>query len=120
MDFAPFGVNPPHTHPRASEVVLVLKGRLEIGFVISNPENRLITKVIGKGDVFVVPFGLIRFQRNIKNGTVVLFVAFNCQNPGLIITANSVFDSKPDISNDALQNAFQVDQNLISQLQTKF
>ena len=120
VDFAPFGVTPIHAHPRATEVVLVLKGQLEVGFVTSNPENRLITKVISKGDVFAIPCGLIHFQRNIRNGTTVILGVFNCQTPGIILMANSVFGSKPDISNDVLQKAFQVDQNVISQLQNQF
>ncbi|CAK9183996.1 unnamed protein product [Ilex paraguariensis] len=120
VDFAPFGVTPPHTHPRASEVVLVLKGQLEVGFVASNPENRPITKVIGMGDMLAIPFGLTHFQRNIRNGTAVILAVFNSQTPGIILMANSVFGSKPDISNDVLQKAFQVDQNVISQLQNQF
>ncbi|CAK9158599.1 unnamed protein product [Ilex paraguariensis] len=120
LDFAPFGVNPPHTHPRGSEILTVLKGRLEVGFVTSNPENRLITAILRKGDVFVFPVGLVHFQRNIRNGKAIAIGAFNSQNAGVITIANAVFGSKPDISSVVLQKAFQVDQNVISQLQKKF
>ncbi|PQM37228.1 putative germin-like protein 2-1 [Prunus yedoensis var. nudiflora] len=51
IDYAPSGVNPPHTHPRASEIITVLEGSLEVGFVTSSPEYRHITKVLQKGDV---------------------------------------------------------------------
>ncbi|KAE8663184.1 Germin-like protein subfamily 1 member 14 [Hibiscus syriacus] len=39
------GLTPPHTHPypRATELLLVVEGTLSIGFVTSNPENRLNT-----------------------------------------------------------------------------
>ncbi|KAF2310756.1 hypothetical protein GH714_016922 [Hevea brasiliensis] len=40
----------------------------------SNPwvqRNRLITKVVNKGDVFVFPVGLIHFQRNVGYGKAV-------------------------------------------------
>lgn len=36
IDFAPGGVNPPHIHPRASEILTVLEGTLYAGFVSSN------------------------------------------------------------------------------------
>ncbi|KAI7750127.1 hypothetical protein M8C21_013375, partial [Ambrosia artemisiifolia] len=64
IDFAPGGINPPHTHPRATEVLTVIEGSLLVGFVTSNPDNRLFTKALEKGDVFVFPQGLIHFQKN--------------------------------------------------------
>ncbi|KAK8482722.1 hypothetical protein V6N11_017234 [Hibiscus sabdariffa] len=46
IDFAPNGgLNPPHTHPHATEILLVVEGTLYVGFVTSNTDNRLITKV---------------------------------------------------------------------------
>ncbi|KAJ9140888.1 hypothetical protein P3X46_031480 [Hevea brasiliensis] len=120
IDFAPWGINPPHTHPRATEILTVLEGSLEVGFVTSNPENRLITKVVNKGDVFVFPVGLIHFQRNVGYGKAVAIAGLSSQNPGVITIANAVFGSKPDISGDILAKAFQVDNNVISQIQAKF
>jgi hypothetical protein len=37
IDYAPSGMNPPHTHPRATEILTVLEGSLFVGFVTSNP-----------------------------------------------------------------------------------
>ncbi|KAK3172182.1 hypothetical protein Dsin_033034 [Dipteronia sinensis] len=45
IDYVPYGQNPPHTHPRASEVLVVQEGTLYVGFVTSNPENKLFTRV---------------------------------------------------------------------------
>ena len=60
IDYAPNGgLNPPHIHPRATEILVVVEGTLYVGFVTSNP-NRLISKVLYPGDVFVFPIGLIR------------------------------------------------------------
>ncbi|XP_059668694.1 putative germin-like protein 2-1 isoform X1 [Cornus florida] len=120
IDFAPFGVNPPHTHPRASEILTVLEGSLHVGFVTSNPENRLISKLLHKGDVFVFPEGLVHFQKNIGYGNAVALAALSSQNPGVITIANAVFGSKPDISSDILAKAFQLDKNTIYQIQSKF
>ncbi|KAF0892565.1 hypothetical protein E2562_016862 [Oryza meyeriana var. granulata] len=67
IDFAPNGQNPPHTHPRATEVLTVIQGTLLVGFVTSNQMgggNQLLTKQLVAGDVFVFPQGLIHFQLN--------------------------------------------------------
>uniref|UniRef100_A0ACD6A2L5 Uncharacterized protein n=1 Tax=Avena sativa TaxID=4498 RepID=A0ACD6A2L5_AVESA len=64
IDYAPLGQNPPHTHPRATEILTVLEGTLYVGFLTSNPENKFLSKVLNKGDVFVFPIGLIHFQFN--------------------------------------------------------
>ncbi|CAI0422968.1 unnamed protein product [Linum tenue] len=110
IDYAPWGINSLHTHPRS----------LEVGFVTSNPENRHITKILKKGDVFVFPVGLIHYQRNIGYGNAVAIAALSSQNPGVITIANTIFGSKPDISTDLLAKAFQVDKSIVWQLQTKF
>ncbi|BFG28257.1 hypothetical protein CerSpe_145310 [Prunus speciosa] len=120
IDYAPWGINPPHTHPRASEILTVLEGSLKVGFVTSNPENRLITKVLEKGDVFVFPVGLVHFQQNVGYGNAVAIAALSSQNPGVITIANAVFGSKPDISADILAKAFQVEKNTVYNIQSKF
>ncbi|XP_050373649.1 putative germin-like protein 2-1 [Argentina anserina] len=120
IDYAPYGLNPPHTHPRGSEILVVMEGTLLVGFVTSNPENRLITKVLNAGDVFVFPVGLIHFQFNIGKGKAVAFAGLSSQNPGLIIIANNVFGSTPPINLDVLTKAFQVDNNVVQYLQKQF
>ncbi|TXG66150.1 hypothetical protein EZV62_007425 [Acer yangbiense] len=121
VDFAPYGgLTPPHTHPRATEIVLVQEGTLHAGFVTSNPENKLFTKVLNKGDVFVFPVGLIHFQFNIGKTKAVATVALTSQNPGIITIANTVFGSNPAINPDVLSKAFQLDQNVVKSLQKLF
>ncbi|XP_071717803.1 putative germin-like protein 2-1 [Rutidosis leptorrhynchoides] len=120
IDFAPWGINPPHTHPRATEILNVIEGSLQVGFVTSNPENRLITTVLQKGDVFVFPEGLIHFQKNVGNGYALAIAGLSSQNPGVITIANAVFGSNPDVSADILAKAFQVDVNAVYQIQSKF
>lgn len=120
VDYAPWGINPPHTHPRATEILTVLEGSLQVGFVTSNPENRLITKVLNKGDVFVFPIGLVHFQRNVGYGNAVALAALSSQNPGVITIANAVFGSEPAIATEILAKAFQVDDTVVAQIQSKF
>ncbi|KAM7528766.1 hypothetical protein LguiB_032176 [Lonicera macranthoides] len=117
IDYAPNGLNPPHTHPRATEALIVLEGTLYVGFVTSNPENRLFTKVLNKGDVFVFPEGLIHFQFNVGKTNAVAIAGLSSQNPGVITIANAVFGSNPPISPDVLTKAFQVDKKVIDYLQ---
>nr|XP_027088840.1 putative germin-like protein 2-1 [Coffea arabica] len=120
LDYASWGLNPPHTHPRATEILTVLEGTLLVGFVTSNPENRLLTKVLQKGDVFVFPAGLIHFQHNVGYKNAVAIAALSSQNPGVITIGNAVFGSKPAIGSDILAKAFQVDGNIINQIQSRF
>ncbi|XP_044483443.1 germin-like protein subfamily 1 member 13 [Mangifera indica] len=120
IDFAPYGQNPPHTHPRATEILVVLEGTLLVGFVTSDPNHTLISKVLNKGDVFVFPIGLIHFQFNIGKTNAVAFSGLSSQNPGLITIANAVFGSNPPINPDFLAKAFQLDVNMVKDLQKKF
>ncbi|CAI0460382.1 unnamed protein product [Linum tenue] len=108
IDYAPWGIVAPHYHPRATEILTVIEGSLEVGFVTSNPDNRLFSKILQKGDVFVFPVGLVHFQRNIGHMNAVAI-------SGLI-----VFGSKPEISTDILAKAFQIDKNIVQQIQWRF
>ncbi|KAL8090496.1 putative germin-like protein 2-2 [Apium graveolens] len=120
IDYAPKGINPPHTHPRATEILTVIRGHLRVGFVTSNPDNRQITTVLKEGDVFVFPEGLVHFQQNVGEGNAVAFAALNSQNPGVITIANAVFGADPDIDADVLAKAFQLNRNTVLQLQERF
>ncbi|XVF42510.1 hypothetical protein PTKIN_Ptkin01aG0369500 [Pterospermum kingtungense] len=111
---APYGLNPPHTHPRATEILVVLQGTLYVGFVTSNKDNRLFTKVLYPGYVFVFPIGLIHFQFNIGKTNAVAFAGLSNQNPGMITIANAVFGSKGPINPDVLAKAFHLDKNAVT------
>ena len=120
VDYAPNGQTPPHTHPRATEVIVVLEGTLYVGFITSNPDNRLFTKVLNKGDVFVNPIGLIHFAFNVGKTNAIAIAALSSQNLRLITIANTVFGSNPPINPDVLINAFQLDRNVVEHLQKLF
>jgi quercetin dioxygenase-like cupin family protein len=120
IDYAPYGLNPPHIHPRATEILTVLKGTLYVAFVTSNPDNRLFAKVLNAGDVFVFPIGLIHFQFNVGNTNAFAFSSLGSQNPGRIEIASTIFGSNPLINPDVLTKAFQLDKNVVNYLQKKF
>ncbi|CAI9760514.1 unnamed protein product [Fraxinus pennsylvanica] len=119
IDYAPWGINPPHTHTRATEILIVLEGS-QVGFVTSNPDNSHITKVLQKGDVFVFPIGLVHYQRNVGTTNTIALAALSSQNPGVITIASAIFGSTPVIANDLLAKAFQVDKSVVDQLQANF
>ncbi|KAF9616047.1 hypothetical protein IFM89_028344 [Coptis chinensis] len=50
----------------------------------------------------------------------IAFSGLSSQNPGVITIANSVFGSNPPISDDVLAKAFQLDKNVVDNLQAKF
>ena len=124
IDFAPYGgLNPPHTHPRATEILVVVEGTLYVGFVTSNlanGDNRLITKVLNPGDVFVFPVGLIHFQLNVGKTNAVALASLSSQNPGVITIANAVFGADPPINPNVLTKAFHVDKKVVDYLQKQF
>ncbi|XP_051198986.1 putative germin-like protein 2-1 [Lolium perenne] len=120
VDYAPYGQNPPHIHPRATEILTVLEGSLYVGFVTSNPDNKLFAKVLSKGDVFVFPQGSIHFQFNYGTNSAVALAALSSMNPGVITIGNAVFGSKPAISGDILAKAFQVDKMVVDRIQAQF
>ncbi|KAM3748400.1 hypothetical protein ACB098_05G106100 [Castanea mollissima] len=119
IDYAPYALNPPHTHPRSTELLVVIEGTLLAGFVTSD-SNKLFTKVLNKGDVFIFPIGLIHFQINIGETAALAFASFNSQNPGLITIANAVFGSNPPINSDVLTKAFQLENGVVEYLQKAF
>ncbi|KAL0854698.1 hypothetical protein Bca101_059850 [Brassica carinata] len=127
IDYAPNGQNPPHIHPRATEILIVQQGTLLVGFVSSNKDvssnqdgNRLFAKTLNAGDVFVFPEGLIHFQFNLGQTPAVAIAALSSQNAGVITIANTVFGSNPAIDPNVLARAFQMDANVIRDLQNKF
>jgi quercetin dioxygenase-like cupin family protein len=95
IDFASNGLNPPHIHPHATEIFVVVKGTLYVGFVTSNLDYRSFTKVLNAGDVFVFPIGLIHFQFNVGSTDALAFSGLGSQNLGRITIADTIFGSNP-------------------------
>nr|XP_027092233.1 germin-like protein subfamily 1 member 7 [Coffea arabica] len=121
LDFVPYGLNPPHTHPRATEVLFVLEGTLHVGFVTSNPpkniKNQLLMKTLNPGEIPQYSQGLIHFQFNVGKMNAVAFAGFSSQNPQVNTIANAVFESNPPISLDSLTKALLLDNKVIDLLE---
>ncbi|XP_007031299.2 PREDICTED: germin-like protein subfamily 2 member 1 [Theobroma cacao] len=117
IDYAPGGLNPPHTHPRATEVVFVLEGELEVGFITTS--NVLISKSIRKGEIFVFPKGLVHFQKNIGMMPASVIAAFNSQLPGTQSLAATLFAATPTVPDDILSKAFQIGTKQVQKIKSR-
>ncbi|KAJ0257352.1 Germin-like protein subfamily T member 1 [Hirschfeldia incana] len=118
VELAPGGVNPPHSHPRATEVGVVIEGSVFVGFLTTN--NTLFSKVINAGEMFVVPRGLVHFQWNSGKGKARLITAFNSQLSGVVVMPNTLFGSVPEIPNAVLTKAFRTDDATVNKIKSKF
>ncbi|KAK1408890.1 hypothetical protein QVD17_41020 [Tagetes erecta] len=108
-------VNPPHTHPRASELLFVLMGSLQVGFV--DTTNKLFTQTLQQGDIFVFPKGLVHFQFNCNTTNSALALsAFGSANPGTVKVPSAVFNST--IDDQVLALSFKTDVATIQKIKS--
>jgi len=118
LDLAPGGIVPLHTHPRATEANLVIKGKVFFGFITTN--NVLHAKVITAGEVSIIPKGLVHFVQNVGKKKAVVVAMFNSQSPGAAGLPFNLFGSTPAIPNDLLAKNFLVDEKVIANIKSKF
>ncbi|KMT10458.1 hypothetical protein BVRB_5g115850 [Beta vulgaris subsp. vulgaris] len=118
VDLAVDGMNPPHSHPRASESGVVMKGRVLVGFVTTG--NVYYSKVLVPGQMFVIPRGLVHFQKNVGQNKALIITAFNSQNPGVVLLSSTLFGTNPSIPDDVLSQTFLVDQSIVEGIKSNF
>ncbi|KAL9674899.1 hypothetical protein QQ045_003098 [Rhodiola kirilowii] len=99
-------VNPPHTHPRSAELLFVVEGSLEVGFV--DTTNKLYTQSLQLGDTFIFPKGLVHFQFNADaNVPAVAISAFGSAAAGTVSVPTTLFNTS--IDNAVLAKSFKTD-----------
>ncbi|XP_021734077.1 germin-like protein subfamily T member 2 [Chenopodium quinoa] len=118
VDLAPNGLNPPHSHPRATESGVVINGKILVGFVTTG--NVFYSKVLNPGQMFVIPRGLVHFQKNVGEKKAVIITAFNSQNPGAVILPTTLFGAQPSIPDHVLAQTFQIDSSVVHGIESKF
>nr|DAD30352.1 TPA_asm: hypothetical protein HUJ06_009203 [Nelumbo nucifera] len=79
----------PHYHPRASEMLFVMEGVVVAGFIDTG--NQLFQKMLSKGDVFVIPRGLLHFSLNAGYEIAAIVSVLNSQNPGVVSITEAMF-----------------------------
>ncbi|KAF7114392.1 hypothetical protein RHSIM_Rhsim11G0108000 [Rhododendron simsii] len=117
IDFAPGGLNQPHEHPRSSEVLFVLFGELDAGFITT--ANVLVTKTIKQGELFIFPRGLVHFQINNGKVPAAAIAGFGSQDPGREDIATSLFASTPPVPDNVLSKAFQISNQEVDAIKSK-
>ncbi|KAF3449338.1 hypothetical protein FNV43_RR10066 [Rhamnella rubrinervis] len=88
-DLAPGGVIPLHTHPGASEILLAAEGTVTAGFI--SAANHVYIKTLNKGDIIVLPQGLLHFAVNTGSSQALVFVSFSSESPGVQFVSNALF-----------------------------
>ncbi|CAI9105660.1 OLC1v1004638C1 [Oldenlandia corymbosa var. corymbosa] len=58
-------MEPPNINPYSAELLLLLEGNLEVGFV--DTQNKLYQNTLQPGDMFLFPSGLVNFKSNPSN-----------------------------------------------------
>ncbi|KAE9467334.1 hypothetical protein C3L33_00771, partial [Rhododendron williamsianum] len=96
----------------------VLRFRVLVGFV--STANVFYSRVLRGGEMFVVPKGLVHFQMNVGEGKALIFTAFNSELPGAVVLPLTLFGSKPSVPIDVLTKAFQVDEDVVNGIKSKF
>ncbi|XP_008229150.1 PREDICTED: putative germin-like protein 9-2 [Prunus mume] len=113
LEFPSGTTNPPHTHPRSAELLFLIDGTLEVGFI--DTKNNLFTQTLQAGDLFVFPKGLVHFQYNAHAQNPALAVsAFGSANAGTVSLPNTLFTT--GIDDNVLANSFKTDVATIQKL----
>lgn len=95
------GQNLIHYHPRATELLYVIKGTIEVGFTTTT--GALIANTVKAGQATLFPRALLHFQRNIGTETAQYISILNSENPGVMSFPRTFFTLPTDILAQALR-----------------
>lgn len=70
-----------HSHPDASEYLLILEGEVTAGFISTS--NKVYYKTLKQYDSLIAPKGLLHFVVNGAHSKAVALAFFNSPNPGV-------------------------------------
>ncbi|XBI74259.1 germin-like protein 9-3 [Triticum urartu] len=112
LKFPSESINPPHTHPRAAELLLVLHGALSVGFV--DTAGKLYTQDLAVGDMFIFPKGLVHYQSNPGQSPAVALSAFGSAAAGTVSVPVTVFGTGVDDA--VLAKSFKTDLPTVQKL----
>ncbi|KAM5585056.1 germin-like protein 9-3 [Rosa sericea] len=113
LEFPAGTTNPPHTHPRSAELLFLVEGALEVGFV--DTKNNLFTQTLQTGDLFVFPKGLVHYQYNADSQYPALAIsAFGSASAGTVSIPTTLFAT--NIDDNVLALSFKTDVATIQKL----
>lgn len=95
LQFPPSGINPPHTRPHSTGLLLLVEGSLEVGFVDVN--NKLYNQTLQTGDIFIFPKSLVHYQYNASpTEPAIAIAAFGSASSGSVSVPPTIFASGID------------------------
>ncbi|KAI5058742.1 hypothetical protein GOP47_0026912 [Adiantum capillus-veneris] len=95
IDYAPKGLNPPHTHPNVTELLFLAQGSLLVGF-IEPINNTLYQQNLYAGELFVFPRGVVHFQLNVdRDHPATAICAFNSEYPSMSQVSGTTLSFDP-------------------------
>ncbi|KAJ7288812.1 RmlC-like cupin [Mycena rebaudengoi] len=92
----PCSMNPPHTHPRATEIQFNVNGTLRTGMITENGARFIMTE-LNPGGMTIFPQGSIHFQVNEGCEPAMFVAGFNNEDPGVVSVAQRFFGLSPDV-----------------------
>ncbi|KAF2244721.1 RmlC-like cupin, partial [Trematosphaeria pertusa] len=101
------GINTPHVHPRATEFLTVVEGKVNFGYILENGlvaagNNQEIAGTLNKFEGTVFPMGSIHYQINPECKPAVFVATLNSEDPGTSQVAQNFFGLNPDVVNATL------------------
>jgi oxalate decarboxylase/phosphoglucose isomerase-like protein (cupin superfamily) len=97
----PCGLNTPHTHPRATELLYLVTGEMESGFIEENGA-RFVKNAMTKGQGTLIPQGSVHYQLNTGCDPVIFVAALNDEDPGASQIAQLFFGLPPNVTQATL------------------
>ncbi|KAK8547278.1 hypothetical protein V6N13_097991 [Hibiscus sabdariffa] len=112
LDLAVGGRTAMHTHPEATEVLIIIQGTLCAGFISST--NKVYLTSLHEGDVMAFPQGLTHFQINVGKTPALAFASFSSTSPGIYFMDYAWFAN--DLPTQILQETTFLDSDQIKKL----
>ncbi|KAK7376159.1 hypothetical protein VNO78_35013 [Psophocarpus tetragonolobus] len=100
--------------PRAAELLFLVSGSLQVGFV--DTKRTLYTQNLQPGDMFIFPKGLIHYQYNSQSVSATAISAFGSANAGTVSIPLSLFST--GIDDVILAKAFKTDTYTIKKIRS--
>jgi len=97
----PCGFNTPHTHPRSSEINVVVKGSLVAQFTLENGAHS-VTNKLATNQMTVFPQGAVHTEFNPGCDDALFVAGFASEDPGVQQVAQTFFGLNDDIVDAAL------------------
>ncbi|KAK9283115.1 hypothetical protein L1049_011346 [Liquidambar formosana] len=111
LEYPAGSINPPHMQPRSAELLFVVDGSLEVGFI--DTTNKLYTQTLQIGHMFVFPKGLVHYQYSADQPATAPS-AFGSADAGTVSVPSTVFAT--GIDDSILTKSFKTDAATIEKI----